>query len=101
MELLIQLLLRCEPTTAITGFSVTVNPNPVASFFNLSVNTGDNHTPVDIRIFNTDGKVISTQKVQPNSTQKIAAEKWKSGVYFVEVTQGDQRRVLKLVKTIN
>ena len=45
-----------------------------------------------------DGKVLSVHKTGANSILKIGAEQWKSGMYFVEVTQGGQRKVVKLVK---
>jgi len=83
------------------GFNITVYPNPVSSFFNLAVTTIDKQTPVDIRILNTDGKVMSVQKAAANTTLRIGAEKWRSGVYMVEVKQGTQRKVVKLVKVAN
>jgi hypothetical protein len=29
---------------------------------------------------------------------RIAADKWSGGIYFAEVTQGDQRKLVKLLK---
>jgi hypothetical protein len=88
-----------ESKLAVTGFTVSVNPNPATSFFNLTVSTSDNITPVNLRILDIEGRVLGLQKTAANSSVKIKAEKWRSGVYFVEVIQGDQRKVVKLVKT--
>ena len=45
-----------------------------------------------------DGKLILLQKTTANNTLQVNAAGWTSGVYFVEVVQGDQRKVIKLVK---
>ncbi len=79
-------------------FSVTVNPNPVTSFFNLSVSSRDNISPVDIRILDIDGRVLSVQKTTGVSNLTIKTQGWKSGIYFVEVTQAGRRKLTKLVK---
>ena len=80
-------------------FSVSVSPNPAKTFFNLSVNSSDKINPVEVRIFGIDGKLLSRQKTSANSTLKIKAETWNSGLYFLEVIQAESRKVIKLVKT--
>ena len=65
----------------------------------LPVEDGESSfTLVNIRISSADGRLVSIQKTAANSTLKIETLKWKSGVYFVEVMQGDKRKVVKLVK---
>nr|HPH84366.1 SdrD B-like domain-containing protein [Ferruginibacter sp.] len=81
-----------------TGFEVTANPNPVVSSFNLGIQTNDNSTPVNIRVHDANGKLIKTDKKGMANSIKMDAANWKSGLYFVEVIQGDQRRIIKLVK---
>ena len=85
-------------TKEISGFDVVVNPNPVINYFDIVAKTGDNITPVNVRILSADGRVVSVEKTAANSTLKIQTEKWKSGMYFIEATQGGQRKVVKLVK---
>ncbi|MEO8771275.1 MAG: T9SS type A sorting domain-containing protein, partial [Ferruginibacter sp.] len=61
----------------------------------------DNNTLVDVRILNAEGKVLTTKKTQANSTLRIDAAQWRSGIYIVEVIQAGQRRMIKLVKATN
>jgi hypothetical protein len=82
-------------------FSASVSPNPGVSFFNVSVTSKDNSTLVDIRLMNANGKVLSVQKTKANTTLKIRADNLSQGMYFVEVSQGAERKVLKLIKTNN
>jgi len=80
------------------GFSVTVNPNPVSSSFNVAIRSSDNNTTVDLRVLNADDRLLTRQKSRANSILKIDAADWKAGVYFIEVIQGDRRKVIKLIK---
>ncbi len=75
-----------------------VMPNPVINYFDVATSTGDNNTPVEIRITSAEGRLLSVQKTAANSTLKIGTERWRAGVYFVEVMQGGQRKVVKLIK---
>jgi len=79
-------------------FDVSVAPNPSINYFDAAIRSSDNNTLVQVRISASDGRPVSSQKTTANSTLKIDAVKWKAGVYFVEVIQGGQRKVVKLVK---
>lgn len=77
---------------------VSVNPNPATSVFNIAITSGDGENQVAVRIFNLDGRLISDQKAAVNSILKVQSGGWKSGLYFVEVTQGSQRKVVRVIK---
>ncbi len=83
----------------LADFGVQVSPNPGVGFFNIKVTSKDINTLIEYRILNIDGKVLSVQKTRANSTQKINSENWTAGIYFVEVVQGGQRKIVKLIKT--
>ena len=83
------------------GFSASISPNPVTSYFNLKINSSDHHTPVSVRILNTVGKLMGVYKPSANSNLRIPTGEWMSGVYFVEVTQGKNRRIIKFLKAGN
>jgi hypothetical protein len=82
----------------VNSFDVTVMPNPTTSYFDIATSTGDINTPVEVRITSADGRLLSVQKTAANATLKIGTEKWRSGMYFVEVIQGEKRKVVKLMK---
>jgi hypothetical protein len=84
--------------TDVPAFEVAVNPNPVTNYFDASIKSSDNNTMAQVRISAADGRLVAVQKTAANSTVRVAADTWKSGVYFVEVIQGDKRKVVKLVK---
>ncbi|MCR6719800.1 MAG: Ig-like domain-containing protein [Chitinophagaceae bacterium] len=75
-------------------------PNPSASQFQLRISGGDNQ-PVVVRFVDAFGKVIERhERMMPGSIFQVGAT-WKNGVYFAEVVQGNNKTVLKLVKTGN
>jgi len=82
----------------VSELSVAVSPNPVINYFNLMIRSNDHNTPVDIRILNTDGKPVTVKNAVMPGNLRIEADRWRSGVYFIEVTQAGKRKVVKLVK---
>jgi Domain of unknown function (DUF4082)/Bacterial Ig-like domain/Concanavalin A-like lectin/glucanases superfamily/Bacterial Ig domain len=83
--------------TAIQPFDVQISPNPTSSFFKL-IALSDDKTPVTVRVTDITGRVMETyEKVAPNSLLKMG-QTWTTGTYFAEVIQGEQRKVIKIIK---
>ncbi|MBC7935156.1 MAG: RICIN domain-containing protein, partial [Rhizobacter sp.] len=78
---------------------VTVLPNPSATNFILNVKSNDKESAITVRVMDASGKMISVHpKVGLNTALRIGGEKWAGGIYFAEVTQGGQRKVVKMIK---
>jgi hypothetical protein len=78
---------------------VTVQPNPSINYFNLIIKAADSKTPVSVRVLDAYGKVLSVfSNVGANSTLRIGSEKWTAGMYYAEVMQGGERKVVKMVR---
>ena len=74
-----------------------VMPNPSSTFFNLVIK-GSSESPVTVKILDMFGQVVEThQKVSSNTVLKIG-HRLTSGSYFAEITQGNQRKVVRLIK---
>jgi hypothetical protein len=79
---------------------VMVTPNPGTTHFNLMVKNKDLPVPVSVRIMDANGKLIAWYpKAAIGGTLRLGAEKWAAGIYFAEVIQSDQRRIIRLIKT--
>jgi len=85
-----------EPEEVVEAFNVNVYPNPSASDFSLLV-TGKSNEPVVVRIIDMNGVVRSTNTVVTKSAIKVGAN-LKGGTYMAEVIQGENRKMVKLVK---
>ncbi len=73
-------------------------PNPSTSHFMVQLYSRSN-VPVTIRVMDIYGRVIDRRdKIAPVGSLQIG-QAWRTGTYFVEVTQGNDRKVLKVIKT--
>ncbi len=83
------------------GIESKIYPNPTTpDNLNLSVSSGDNHTPMIVRIVNLSGQVFYTKQFEGevNFDDKIIpARTMKSGLYFLIVKQGDNISRKKIV----
>jgi predicted extracellular nuclease len=94
----------CSPPPGITGrfivgepLKVSVLPNPSKTAFTLSIES-NNDLPVNIRIIDVQGRVINRLgNISANSIIKLG-NNLKTGFYMAEVIQGNERKILKLVK---
>ncbi len=78
-------------------FSVHVYPNPAVYDFSIMVNSKSNDLIV-IRIIDWNGKVISEQRQFAKSNVIKVGSNLAGGIYIAEVTQGNSRKLVKLVK---
>jgi len=77
--------------------TVKVQPNPGREVFNIMIKSSDKK-PVTIRIFDAVGQLVENrEKVSGNTTVKVG-QGWKSGTYVAEISQGEERRVVRLIK---
>lgn len=76
---------------------VTVMPNPSASVFTLKLQSKYN-APVQMRITDATGRPVESRAhLGANTTIQVGAN-FMSGTYYAEFTQGNQRKVLQLIK---
>ncbi len=84
------------PSTLVTGFMAQVMPNPAEREFNLVIKGGSNE-PLEIRIFDITGRQV--QQVRSAASNVIRfGDNLVQGTYIVEVRQGKNKAVLKVVK---
>ncbi|RYF91168.1 MAG: T9SS type A sorting domain-containing protein [Chitinophagaceae bacterium] len=82
---------------AVDQLEVAAYPNPAQSQFNFNIQSNKNAF-VTVKVTNATGKVVYTSaKVAANSVLRLG-EQWGAGVYFVEILQGADRKVLKVIK---
>ena len=77
--------------------SVTVGPNPSNTHFNLSVSS-KNNDPVTVRVLDNFGKEMEKHERVSASGVLRLGDKLKTGLYFVEVIQGGERKTVAVLK---
>jgi hypothetical protein len=77
--------------------SVRVLRNPSLNYFDLQLGskTGNNF---QIKVYDLMGRVIETRsRLQGNQTLRLGSS-YKPGIYLVEISQGAEKQILKLIK---
>ncbi len=77
-------------------FSVKLGPNPNKGQFTLLVNA-DIQEAFDWKLTGVDGKVYKTGRINTNTPQEIDGTNLASGVFFLELTSGNQRLVERVM----
>jgi hypothetical protein len=88
---------RSVAADAFKGLKVTVLPNPSPTVFTI-ITSSNSEKALSIIITDVQGRVVERKvNIAANGTLQVGS-KLSAGVYFVEVTQGEQKQVIKLVK---
>ncbi|MEO8769021.1 MAG: T9SS type A sorting domain-containing protein [Ferruginibacter sp.] len=83
-------------TNNATGFDVTVMPNPSQQHFTLQLAGADINIPAMIQVTDAAGRTIEIKNHIQGTI--IIGETYKRGIYFATITQGEKRKVVRLVK---
>jgi hypothetical protein len=72
-------------------------PNPSSNYFNVVISSND-PTPVTVRILDMSGRVVEVhEKIAATGILRVGSS-WRGGIYFAEVMQGDQRKIIRMIK---
>ena len=82
------------------SIQVTTLPNPSTYSFQLRVQT---YKPehFSIRVFSNVGRLLERKEVTSDYIDMRFGENYIPGVYYVEITRGDQKKIVKLIKTFH
>jgi hypothetical protein len=81
----------------VNKLDVQAAPNPTNNSVNLSIH-GEVKHPVTVSILDIFGQVIEKhERIGANAILKVG-ERWKNGIYFAVVVQGNQQKVIKIIK---
>ncbi|MCU7551439.1 T9SS type A sorting domain-containing protein [Chitinophagaceae bacterium LB-8] len=83
--------------TLSTSSKVFIWPNPAASSFNLRPANSVSNENVQIRVMDTNGKLVYSATGTANKDYHFG-ESLKPGLYFVEIIQGNRRSTNKILK---
>jgi hypothetical protein len=87
-------------TMGVKVFEVKAWPNPSTQYFNLNVESSNTNEQVVVKVFDISGKLVHVVKGAVNNNFRFG-ENFISGVYIVEVSQGGERRQLKMLKQVD
>jgi hypothetical protein len=75
---------------------VIAAPNPTTQFFTVNIQSA-NPEPVKVRVLNASGMQLEAFETSPN-VQLHIGQAYPAGLYILDVQQGGERRIFKLVR---
>jgi hypothetical protein len=79
-------------------FDLKAYPNPTTSYFNVKLESSNITQPITLNVVDVSGKLVEVRKNLVSGQTLQLGAKYRPGMYFVEMLQGDTRRIVKLVK---
>jgi hypothetical protein len=77
---------------------IKVYPNPFASQFHLMIISSSDETS-DVKILDLTGQVIYERHQVPAANDLMFGDGMAAGIYFVQVIQGEQTKVIRIIKS--
>ena len=84
-----------EEILTVKNFQVKVQPNPSTNYFTMIITSGTDEK-IQYRVTDVLGRVLADKIVSGGQFQ--LGESWSNGIYFLEIQQGEERKVIRLVK---
>ena len=72
-------------------------PNPSRNYFTLNLHSNSKEV-FQLRVLDVSGRIVETRNGMMANTTFHIGNNFQAGIYLVEVTQGKQRQILKLIK---
>jgi autotransporter-associated beta strand protein len=80
-------------------FNVITFPNPFNDQFTLNINSSDQETVLNIRVYDVTGRIIESHVISPKDiTELKIGNEYPSGIYNIMVNQGSEVKNLKVIK---
>jgi hypothetical protein len=79
-------------------FAVKLMNNPTVTFFRIYVSGGKMYDIINIRISDITGKLIEQRSYAASNQEIKIGEKFTPGIYLAEITMGENRKTIKLIK---
>ena len=76
--------------------AIVAMPNPSSKNFTLTV-VGNGNAQLILRVTDISGRVIEVKNVASGQTLRVG-DNYHTGMYFAELIQGNERKIVKLVK---
>ncbi len=86
-----------EKGLTVNSLQAKAFPNPSVNYFTFQLQSSSNQQ-VQLRIVDAAGRLVETKQGQSTNTTFTFGHKYKPGIYYVEVVQGNDRKTIKVIK---
>lgn len=91
---------NCKQAGDLTGVvdNITISPNPFTGSFQIKLNNASDQK-IQVVIYDVIGSIVFQSQLFDNTQEKEFGSDLNAGVYFVQVIQGDNQQMLRVIKS--
>ena len=82
----------------VQGYSCSIYPNPSGSDFTINIQSANSNDRTEVRLLDVTGRLVDQRRNVKGSQVLRMGANVKPGVYFIELSRGEEVKQLKLVK---
>ncbi|HEX3164884.1 MAG TPA: amidohydrolase family protein [Chitinophagaceae bacterium] len=86
-----------EEKNHIDKLTMIALPNPSRNYFTLKIQSNSKEV-FQLRVLDVSGRIVETRNGMVANTTFHIGNNFQAGIYLVEITQGKQKQILKLIK---
>lgn len=87
-----------EPLQSHLNLNIKAIPNPSVSTFNITVEGPAKNGKIHLRVIDVSGRVIEQRSDLKSSQVITVGEKYRPGIYIVEISNDAERKTIRIVK---
>jgi hypothetical protein len=80
------------------GLELTANPNPTKTHFSIYIRSNNSKDKISMRVYDILGRSVELRNNLQTGTNIIVGDKYKAGAYFMRIMQGNEFKVIRLIK---
>ncbi len=82
----------------IEGLQVSANPNPTNNHFRIEIKSNNKEDKITMQVVDVLGRRVELRNNLQTDAIIRVGDKYKQGAYFIRIMQGDEYKVVKLIK---
>ncbi|MBC7868359.1 MAG: T9SS type A sorting domain-containing protein [Gloeobacteraceae cyanobacterium ES-bin-316] len=82
----------------VEGIQLVATPNPTNNHFSIYIKSSNNQDKISMQVFDILGRRVELRNNLQTGTSIMVGDKYKQGAYFIRIMQGNEYKVMKLVK---
>ena len=82
----------------VSFMSIKAYPNPFSNEMHLLVNSPDQQTAISVKVMDITGRIFETRNEIVSGNDVVIGKSLSKGVYIIQVTQGENKQVTRIVK---
>jgi Secretion system C-terminal sorting domain len=89
---------KLKEVNIVEGLQFVATPNPTNNQFSIYIKSSNNKDKISMQVFDILGRRIELRNHLQTGTSIMVGDKYKEGAYFIRIMQGNEYKVIKVIK---